>query len=66
MEQYKATLEHTSQAAVKRKITTNQREFEFEANVQALQFNEAEKLCQMALDIHRENSSTSSIKCSSR
>nr|XP_010940045.1 protein KINESIN LIGHT CHAIN-RELATED 1 [Elaeis guineensis]XP_019710570.1 protein KINESIN LIGHT CHAIN-RELATED 1 [Elaeis guineensis] len=26
-----------------------------EAHVQALQFDEAEKLCQMALDIHREN-----------
>ncbi|KAK8672550.1 hypothetical protein V6N13_110915 [Hibiscus sabdariffa] len=26
-----------------------------EAHVQALQFNEAEKLCQVALDIHREN-----------
>ncbi|KAJ7970846.1 Protein KINESIN LIGHT CHAIN-RELATED 3 [Quillaja saponaria] len=30
-----------------------------EAHVQALQFDEAEKLCQMALDIHRENSSAS-------
>ncbi|XP_058787355.1 protein KINESIN LIGHT CHAIN-RELATED 3 isoform X2 [Vicia villosa] len=33
-----------------------------EANVQALQFNEAEKLCQMALDIHRANSSAPSIE----
>lgn len=33
-----------------------------EANVQALQFNEAEELCQMALDIHRENSSAPSIE----
>jgi tetratricopeptide (TPR) repeat protein len=33
-----------------------------EANVQALQFNEAERLCQMALDIHRENSSAPSIE----
>ncbi|XP_068336791.1 protein KINESIN LIGHT CHAIN-RELATED 2-like [Pyrus communis] len=30
-----------------------------EAHVQALQFNEAEKLCQMALEIHRENGSAS-------
>lgn len=29
-----------------------------EAYVQALQFNEAEKLCQMALDIHKGNGST--------
>ncbi|KAF8010979.1 hypothetical protein BT93_J1574 [Corymbia citriodora subsp. variegata] len=29
-----------------------------EAYVQALQFNEAQKLCQMALDIHKENGST--------
>ncbi|CAK8566779.1 unnamed protein product [Lathyrus sativus] len=33
-----------------------------EANVQALQFNEAEKLCQVALDIHRANSSAPSIE----
>ncbi|CAL5203331.1 unnamed protein product [Lathyrus oleraceus] len=33
-----------------------------EANVQALQFNEAEKLCEMALDIHRANSSAPSIE----
>lgn len=33
-----------------------------EANVQALQFSEAERLCQMALDIHRENSSAPSIE----
>ncbi|WJX39081.1 Protein KINESIN LIGHT CHAIN-RELATED 3 [Trifolium repens] len=32
------------------------------ANVQALQFNEAERLCQMALDIHKENSSAPSIE----
>ncbi|KAK4282417.1 hypothetical protein QN277_013798 [Acacia crassicarpa] len=31
-----------------------------EAHVQALQFDEAEKLCQMALDIHRGNSSPAS------
>ena len=31
-----------------------------EAHVQALQFDEAEKLCQMALDIHRENASPAS------
>ncbi|KAM1824229.1 hypothetical protein ACFX13_023842 [Malus domestica] len=30
-----------------------------EAHVQALQFDEAEKLCQMALEIHRENGSAS-------
>lgn len=33
-----------------------------EANVQALQFDEAEKLCQMALDIHRENGSPASVE----
>ncbi|KAM7475536.1 hypothetical protein LguiB_022779 [Lonicera macranthoides] len=33
-----------------------------EAHVQALQFDEAEKLCQMALDIHRENGSPASIE----
>ncbi|WJX33033.1 Protein KINESIN LIGHT CHAIN-RELATED 3 [Trifolium repens] len=32
------------------------------ANVQALQFNEAERLCQMAFDIHRENSSAPFIE----
>lgn len=31
-----------------------------EAHVQALQFDEAEKLCQMALDIHREKASPAS------
>ncbi|KAL3378845.1 hypothetical protein AABB24_004661 [Solanum stoloniferum] len=31
-----------------------------EAHVQAMQFDEAEKLCQMALDIHRENNSSAS------
>ncbi|KAA8530244.1 hypothetical protein F0562_004953 [Nyssa sinensis] len=31
-----------------------------EAHVQALQFDEAEKLCQMALNIHRENGSPAS------
>ncbi|XP_016504733.1 protein KINESIN LIGHT CHAIN-RELATED 2 [Nicotiana tabacum] len=31
-----------------------------EAHVQAMQFNEAEKLCQMALDIHKENNSSAS------
>ncbi|XP_059639798.1 protein KINESIN LIGHT CHAIN-RELATED 2 [Cornus florida] len=31
-----------------------------EAHIQALQFDEAEKLCQMALEIHRENSSPAS------
>ncbi|KAL3526053.1 hypothetical protein ACH5RR_014425 [Cinchona calisaya] len=31
-----------------------------EAHVQAMQFDEAEKLCQMALDIHRENMSPAS------
>ncbi|CAL0305086.1 unnamed protein product [Lupinus luteus] len=33
-----------------------------EANVQALQFDEAEKLCQMALDIHKANSSAPSLE----
>lgn len=33
-----------------------------EAHVQALQFEEAEKLCQMALDIHRENGSPASLE----
>ncbi|XP_022740536.1 protein KINESIN LIGHT CHAIN-RELATED 2 [Durio zibethinus] len=33
-----------------------------EAHVQALQFDEAEKLCQMALDIHRENGAPASIE----
>lgn len=33
-----------------------------EAHVQALQFDEAEKICQMALDIHRENGSPASIE----
>ncbi|GLT55269.1 hypothetical protein SLA2020_284070 [Shorea laevis] len=33
-----------------------------EAHVQALQFDEAEKLCQMALDIHRENGSPASLE----
>ncbi|KAK6280582.1 hypothetical protein POUND7_020849 [Theobroma cacao] len=33
-----------------------------EAHVQALQFDEAEKLCQMALDIHRENGAPPSIE----
>ncbi|KAK3000763.1 hypothetical protein RJ639_021565 [Escallonia herrerae] len=33
-----------------------------EAHVQAMQFNEAEKLCQMALDIHRENGSPASLE----
>ncbi|KAL2340893.1 hypothetical protein Fmac_008833 [Flemingia macrophylla] len=33
-----------------------------EANVQALQFDEAEKLCQMALDIHKENNSAQSLE----
>ncbi|KAK0593621.1 hypothetical protein LWI29_026689 [Acer saccharum] len=33
-----------------------------EANVQALQLDEAEKLCQMALDIHKENGSLASIE----
>lgn len=33
-----------------------------EANVQALQFDEAERLCQMALDIHKANSSAPSLE----
>ncbi|KAL1814678.1 hypothetical protein ACET3Z_017252 [Daucus carota] len=33
-----------------------------EAHVQALQFDEAEKLCQMAIDIHRDNGSPASIE----
>eukprot|EP00268_Persea_americana_P024634 TRINITY_DN2406_c0_g1_i6.p1 TRINITY_DN2406_c0_g1~~TRINITY_DN2406_c0_g1_i6.p1 ORF type:complete len:735 (+),score=191.90 TRINITY_DN2406_c0_g1_i6:361-2565(+) len=33
-----------------------------EAHVQALQFDEAEKLCQMALDIHRENGTPASLE----
>ena len=33
-----------------------------EAHVQALQFDEAEKLCQMALDIHRENGLPASLE----
>lgn len=33
-----------------------------EANVQALQFDEAERLCQMALDIHKENNSAPSLE----
>ncbi|XP_061375939.1 protein KINESIN LIGHT CHAIN-RELATED 2 isoform X2 [Gastrolobium bilobum] len=33
-----------------------------EAHVQALQFDEAEKLCKMALDIHKENRSPASIE----
>lgn len=33
-----------------------------EAHVQALQFDEAEKFCQMALDIHRENGSPASLE----
>ncbi|KAG8501541.1 hypothetical protein CXB51_004031 [Gossypium anomalum] len=33
-----------------------------EAHVQALQFDEAERLCQMALDIHRENGAPASIE----
>ncbi|AES91162.1 putative 43kDa postsynaptic protein [Medicago truncatula] len=33
-----------------------------EANFQALQFDEAERLCQIALDIHRENGSPSSLE----
>ncbi|KAM0932925.1 putative tetratricopeptide-like helical domain superfamily [Dioscorea sansibarensis] len=32
-----------------------------EAHVQALQFDEAEKLCHMALDIHKENGAPSSL-----
>ncbi|KAL2935995.1 Protein KINESIN LIGHT CHAIN-RELATED 3 [Bienertia sinuspersici] len=33
-----------------------------EAHVQAMQFEEAEKLCQMALDIHRESGSPASLE----
>ncbi|XP_057983252.1 protein KINESIN LIGHT CHAIN-RELATED 2 isoform X2 [Malania oleifera] len=33
-----------------------------EAHVQALQFDEAQKLCQMALDIHRENGLPASLE----
>ncbi|XAR50175.1 hypothetical protein NMG60_11004429 [Bertholletia excelsa] len=33
-----------------------------EAHVQALQFDEAEKYCQMALDIHRENGSPATLE----
>lgn len=33
-----------------------------EANMQALQFDEAQRLCQMALDIHRENGSPASLE----
>lgn len=33
-----------------------------EAHVQALQLDEAERLCQMALDIHRENGSPASLE----
>ncbi|CAJ1975145.1 unnamed protein product [Sphenostylis stenocarpa] len=33
-----------------------------EANVQALQFDEAERLCQMALDIHKANNSAPSLE----
>ncbi|XWS60726.1 hypothetical protein CRYUN_Cryun07bG0060500 [Craigia yunnanensis] len=33
-----------------------------EAHVQALQFDEAQRLCQMALDIHRENGSQASLE----
>lgn len=33
-----------------------------EAHVQALQFDEAEKLCKMALDIHRENGAPASLE----
>ncbi|XP_022738923.1 protein KINESIN LIGHT CHAIN-RELATED 3-like isoform X2 [Durio zibethinus] len=33
-----------------------------EAHVQALQFDEAQRLCQMALDIHRENGSPASLE----
>ncbi|KAE8667612.1 1-deoxy-D-xylulose 5-phosphate reductoisomerase [Hibiscus syriacus] len=33
-----------------------------EAHMQALQFDEAQRLCQMALDIHRENSRTASLE----
>lgn len=33
-----------------------------EAHIQALEFDEAKKLCQMALDIHRANGSTASVE----
>ncbi|XP_073140819.1 protein KINESIN LIGHT CHAIN-RELATED 3-like [Henckelia pumila] len=33
-----------------------------EAHMQAMQFNEAQKLCQMALDIHRENGLPASLE----
>ncbi|KAL4360566.1 hypothetical protein GQ457_04G011620 [Hibiscus cannabinus] len=33
-----------------------------EAHMQALQFDEAQRLCQMALDIHRENGRTASLE----
>ncbi|OMO67714.1 Tetratricopeptide TPR-1 [Corchorus olitorius] len=33
-----------------------------EAHVQALQFDEAQRLCQMALDIHKENGSPASLE----
>ncbi|CAI0398643.1 unnamed protein product [Linum tenue] len=33
-----------------------------EAHVQALQFDEAQKLCQLALDIHRENGAPASLE----
>ncbi|WOH05259.1 hypothetical protein DCAR_0624673 [Daucus carota subsp. sativus] len=33
-----------------------------EAHVQALEFDEAEKLCQMAIDIHKDNGSPASIE----
>lgn len=33
-----------------------------EAHIQAMQFDEAQKLCQMALDIHRENGAPASLE----
>ncbi|KAL7153459.1 hypothetical protein ABFS83_04G170300 [Erythranthe nasuta] len=33
-----------------------------EAHIQAMQFDEAQKLCQLALDIHRENNAPASIE----
>ncbi|KAH6801326.1 Tetratricopeptide repeat superfamily protein [Perilla frutescens var. hirtella] len=33
-----------------------------EAHIQAMQFDEAQKLCQMALDIHKENGSPASLE----
>ncbi|XP_076945233.1 protein KINESIN LIGHT CHAIN-RELATED 2-like [Bidens hawaiensis] len=33
-----------------------------EAHIQALEFDEAKKLCQMALDIHKSNGSTASVE----